>query len=157
MKMEKKKYLSNSEILIKAASYCAYQERCHKEVLEKLAELGAYGQEADLILLKLIEDNYVNEERYAKAFAGGKFRVKRWGRQKIKRELKMREISDYCVAQALNEIEEDAYLETLAGLVAAKLKSVKATNELQRKHKTHQYLLSRGYESNLIWDCLNGK
>lgn len=153
--MEKKKYYSNSEVLIRAAKYCAYQERCHKEVLEKLGELGVYGNDADIILLRLIEDNYVNEERYAKAFAGGKFRVKQWGRQKIKRELKMRDISDYCIEGALKEIEEDAYLKTLKKVVQTKYKMIKAKNDIERKYKTAQYLVSRGYESNLIWDCLN--
>ncbi len=155
--MKEKKYYSKSEVLIKAANYCAYQERCHQEVIAKLAELGVYGMDADVMLLKLIEDNYVNEERFAKAFAGGKFRVKQWGRFRIKRELKMRGISDYCIQEALKEIDETDYMNTLKKGVAAKYKSVKAINDLQRKHKTAQYLLTRGFESELIWKCLNEK
>jgi regulatory protein len=152
--MEKKKYYSEQEALIKAASYCAYQERCHKEVLARLHELGVHGIAADAMLLRLIQDNYVNEERFAKAFAGGKFRVKQWGRQKIARELKMREISDYCITQAMKEIDPDEYLATLAELVQHKYKTVKAANEMQRRYKTAQYLTGRGYEHDLVWDCL---
>ena len=149
-----KKYISENEALIKAASFCAYQERCHKEVLEKLADLGIYGLDADEMLLRLIQDNYVNEERFAKAYAGGKFRVKQWGKQKIMRELKMREVSDYCIAEALKEIEEADYQETLSKILEQKYKTVKAMNELQRKHKTAQYAISRGFESQLIWQLL---
>ena len=102
-----------SPILLKAASYCAYQERCHNEVRNKLADWGVYGLEADQVILQLIELNYLNEERFAVAFAGGKFRVKQWGRLKIKRELKVRGVSDYCIQMAFKEIDADDYFETL--------------------------------------------
>ncbi|MBC7382143.1 MAG: regulatory protein RecX [Bacteroidia bacterium] len=152
--MEKKKYISEKDALIKVAGYCAYQERCHKEVREKLSELGVFGLEADEMLLRLIQDNYVNEERFAKSYAGGKFRVKQWGKQKIKRELKLRNISDYCIRQALNEIDEDDYLCNINELIQHKYKTVKAVNDMQRKYKTAQYMLAKGYENDPVWDCL---
>ncbi len=153
--MNSPKNTGENETLIKLAAYCAYQERCHKEVLAKLADLGVFGSTAAAILLRLIEDNYVNEERFAKAFAGGKFRVKQWGKQKIIRELKIRDISEYCIQQGLREIEDEDYFKTLKELVQDKYDKVKFTNALQRKYKTAQYAITRGFESNLVWDILS--
>lgn len=144
--------ITPSEALLKAAHYCAYQERCHNEVRHKLADWGIYGQEADQVIAKLIEQNYLNEERFAKAFVGGKFRVKQWGRLKIKRELKIRGLSDYCINLALREIEDDVYVHTLRSLMQSKLKSVKASNPLEAKHKVYHYLATKGYEGDLILD-----
>ena len=152
--MEFKKNLTPNQALLKAASYCAYQERCHDEVMEKLSEWGIYGEDAGNILLKLIEQNYLNEERFAKAFAGGKFRVKHWGRIKINQELKFRKISDFCIRMAMKEINEDDYLETLKKLATEKYGSLKEKNPLIKKNKTATFLMSKGYEPDLIWDCL---
>jgi regulatory protein len=152
--MEFKKNLTPNQALLKAASYCAYQERCHDEVMEKLSEWGIYGDDAGNILLKLIEQNYLNEVRFAKAFAGGKFRVKHWGRIKINQELKFRKISDYCIRMAMKEINEDDYLETLKKLSSEKYDSIKEKNPLIKKNKTAVFLMSKGYEPDLIWDCL---
>ena len=152
--MEFKKNLTPNQALLKAASYCAYQERCHDEVMEKLSEWGIYGEDAGNILLKLIEQNYLNEERFAKAFAGGKFRVKHWGRIKLNQELKFRKISDYCIRMAMKEINEDDYLETLKKLAEEKHDSIKEKNPLIKKNKTAAFLMSKGYEPDLIWDCL---
>jgi regulatory protein len=119
-----------------------------------LQELGFYGNEAGEMVLKLIEQNYLNEERFAKAYAGGKFRVKKWGRLKIKRELKSRAISDYCINLGLKEIEEDLYTTVLNKLAEEKFNSLKTKNSFEAKHKVYQYLASRGYESDLIADCI---
>jgi len=148
------KTLTPQQALLKAASYCAYQERCHSEVEEKLAEWGIYGTDAGEILVKLVEQNYLNEERFAKAFAGGKFRVKHWGRQKIRQELKARKVSEYCINAGMKEIDEDAYLETITELANEKLETVKDKNQLVKKNKTAQYLISKGYESDLVWNIL---
>jgi regulatory protein len=144
--------ITPSEALLKAAHYCAYQERCHNEVRHKLAEWGIYGAIADELILKLIEQNYLNEERFAKAFAGGKFRVKQWGRLKIKRELKIRGLSDYCISLALKEIEEENYLNTLKDLMLSKLNAVKTAHPLEKKQKVYHYLATRGYEADIILD-----
>ncbi|OYU95728.1 MAG: RecX family transcriptional regulator [Bacteroidetes bacterium B1(2017)] len=153
MPKEQKK-LSPQEILLKIASYCAYQERCHNEVLHKLAEWGVYGQEADQQLLKLIEQNYVNEERFAKAYAGGKFRVKHWGRLKIKRELKLRGISDYCIQLALKEIEDNDYQATLLKLVQDKMATLKGKHPLEANRKIYHHVATKGYEGDLIMDAI---
>lgn len=150
-----KKTLTPQQALLKAASYCAYQERCYKEVEEKLAEWGIYGTDAGEILIKLSEQNYLNEERFAKAFAGGKFRVKKWGRTKIRMELKQRKISDYCINKGLAEIDEDVYLNTLTEIALEKWGATKQPNRIAKRYKVYQYLVSRGYESDLIQTVLN--
>jgi regulatory protein len=152
---KEQKYISRTDAIIKVASYCAYQERCHNEVKAKLADLGFYGEEANEIMLQMIEQNYLNEERFAKAYAGGKFRVKKWGKLKIKRELKARAISDYCIQLGLKEIDGDLYLLTLQNLAQDKMESLKTKNPFEVKHKVYLYLATRGYESDLIADCLN--
>jgi regulatory protein len=150
----KKKYLSRSEALQKLMSYCAYQERCHDEVKQKLFDLGVYYEEADVIIVDLITNNFLNEERFAKAFAGGKFRVKKWGRKKIIQELKMKKISDYCIKQGMKEIDAEDYWSVLNQLAEQKMASLKDKNVLVKKNKTSKYLASKGYEMDLIWDVL---
>ena len=96
-----KKYLTKEQALQKIKHYCAYQERCHNEVKEKLYNLGVWKKEHDEIIATLIEENYLNEERFAIAFAGGRFRIKKWGRVKIKYELKQKQVSDYCIKKSI--------------------------------------------------------
>lgn len=141
-------------ILNKLRHYCAYQERCHEEVRTKLLSLKIYGNELEEVINKLIEDDFLNEERFAKAYAGGKFRMKKWGRLKIQNELKQRKISDYCIKKGMAEIEEDDYLKTLKQLVNASLKKYKSTNPFETKTKTGRYLISRGFESDLVWKAI---
>jgi regulatory protein len=150
-----KKTYTPQQALLKAASYCAYQDRCYKEVEEKLAEWGVYGTDAGELMLKLSEQNYLNEERFAKAFAGGKFRTKKWGRNKIRIELKQRKISDYCIKQAMKEIDDLVYEETLKQLAEEKFEEQKDKNILLRKNKTAQWLMGKGYEADLIWSTLS--
>lgn len=154
MEENKKQKLTPQQAMLKAASYCAYQERCHEEVTEKLSEWGIYGNDAGNILSKLIEQNYLNEERFAKAFAGGKFRVKKWGKIKINSELKFRKISEYCIRMAMKEINADDYLSTLKKLADEKFESIKEKNILVKKNKTAVHLMGKGYEPDLVWDCL---
>lgn len=141
-----KKHLTKEQALQKLKHYCAYQERCHIEVKEKLYNLGVWKKEHDEIIAALIEENYLNEERFAIAFAGGKFRVKQWGRVKIKYELKQKQVSDYCIKKALKQIDEDEYIKTLAKLAKDKYNSLKSEQYLIRKKKTMDYLLAKGYE-----------
>jgi regulatory protein len=145
-----KKHLTKEQTLQKLKHYCAYQERCHRDVRDKLYELGVWKKDHDEIIATLIEENYLNEERFAIAYAGGKFRVKQWGRVKIKYELKQKQVSEYCIKKALKQIEEEEYLKRLTNLSKAKYASLKAEQLLVRKKKTMDYLLGKGYEPELI-------
>ena len=147
-----KKYLSYDKALRKLQAYCAYQERCHQEVRQKLLDLGIYGDDLDQIIAELIEDNFLNELRYAIAFAGGKFRVKKWGRRKIERALKQNRISDYCIRKALaSELPEADYHATLLQVLHKKNRLLNARNDYERRQKLALYALDRGYESSLVW------
>jgi regulatory protein len=145
-----KKQLTKEQALQKLRHYCAYQERCHSEVKEKLYHLGVWKKDHDEIIAALIEDNYLNEERFAIAFAGGKFRVKQWGRVKIKYELKQKQVSEYCIKKALKQIAEEEYKATLEKLAKEKYASLKGEQYLVRKKKTMDYLVAKGYEIGLI-------
>jgi len=136
--------------------YCNYQERCHKEVRNKLLENRADEEEINQLITELIEENMLNEERYARAFARGKFRMKQWGRRKIVYELKQHDISEYCIRKALTEIDEDEYLVTLKKLTANKaLELKKEQNVYSRKSKLYRYLTQKGFESDLVQASIN--
>lgn len=149
-----KKRHTPEEALPKAQKYCAYQERCHQEVRNKLYELGLYPNEVEEVIMKLIEQNFVNEERFAIAYVGGKFRVKKWGRNKILQELKLRQISDYCIRQAMKEIPDRDYIKTLQSLIAKKEKEVRESNLFKKRQKIAKYLITKGYEPELVWSEL---
>ncbi len=135
----------------KAKHYCGYQERSHDEVKQKLYGYGLYKTEVEELLSKLIEENYLNEERYAIAFAGGKFRMKQWGKTKIKYELKLKKVSEYCIKKALSGIDEADYLKTLNKLADEKLRTLKGEKNIFIKMKKLQnYLAGKGYEYDLI-------
>ncbi|AMS27179.1 hypothetical protein AEM51_09300 [Bacteroidetes bacterium UKL13-3] len=150
-----RKTYTPQQALLKAANYCAYQERCYKEVEDKLYEWGIYGTDAGEILIKLSEQNYLNEERFAKAFAGGKFRVKKWGRNKIRQELKQRKVSEYCIKKGLAEIDDAVYVETLEEVARQKWDATKQPNIIAKRYKVYQYLISRGFENEFIQVVLN--
>ena len=150
MFMQFKKYVTEEDALKKIKHYCAYQERCHSEVKEKLYSFGLYKQPVENILSKLIEDNYLNEERFAIAFAGGKFRMKHWGRKKIEYELRQKQVSTFCIKLALKAIDEKDYHSSLLKLATAKWNSVSDEVVYARVAKTYAYLLQKGYESSLI-------
>lgn len=144
-----------AEATQKLESYCAYQERCHEEVLQKLKSLNMIPQAIDAIIGHLIEHNFLNEERYARAFARGKFRIKKWGRRRIVQELKLRAISRYNIEAALKEIDETAYAETFNNLAEHLWQASSESNLFKKKKKVLDALLRKGYESNLIYDKLN--
>lgn len=150
-----KKKLTLQQALLKAQQSCAYQERCQQEMRDKLYEWGLYADAVENIIAELISTNFIDEERFAKTYAGGKFRIKKWGRIKIKIELKKRKLSEYCIKQAMKEIQEDAYWETLKQIAAKKSKEVKEKHLEIKKQKVAQYLISRGFETDLVWDALN--
>jgi len=139
-----KKILTKEQALQKLKQYCAYQERCHQEVKEKLYSLGVWKRDHDEIIATLIEENYLNEERFAIAYAGGKYRIKSWGRVKIKYELKQKQVSEYCIKKALKQIDETDYVATLRKLASEKYQSLKGEQYLIRKKKTMDYLMGRG-------------
>lgn len=145
------------EAFRKIKHYCAYQERNHRETKEKLYSFGLYKHEVEQLLSQLVEENYLNEERFVMAFAGGHFRMKQWGKSKIKYELRQKGISEYLVKKALNAIDEDDYEKTFKKLAEVKLKTLKSEkNIFIKKKKVQQYLLQKGYESALITTFLNG-
>lgn len=145
-----KKTLTKEQALQKLHQYCAYQERSHSEVQQKLWDMGVKRAEHDEVIASLIEDDYLNEERFAIQFAGGKFRMKGWGRKKIYYGLKEKKVSDYCIKKAMNAIDEEAYIKTLNHLAEKKYESLKGEQYLVRRKKTIDYLLQKGYEPELI-------
>jgi regulatory protein len=152
-----KKKLTPQQALLKAQQTCAYQERCQQEMRDKLYEWGLYSNDVENIIADLITTNFLNEERFAKTYAGGKFRIKKWGRVKIKIELKRRKISDYCIKKAMAEIPESDYIKTLEELIRKKAKEVKEKRIEVRNYKIAQYIMSRGFEGDLIWDILKAE
>ncbi|NOT50408.1 MAG: RecX family transcriptional regulator [Chitinophagaceae bacterium] len=152
-----KKQLTKEQALQKLKHYCAYQERCHSEVKEKLYSLGVWKRDHDEIIAALIEESYLNEERFAIAYAGGKWRIKQWGRVKIKYELKQKQVSEYSIKKALKQIDEEEYLKMLHKLAKEKYAALKHEQYLIRKKKTLDYLITKGFEPALIITILNEK
>jgi regulatory protein len=151
-----KKYLTKEQAIQKLRHYCGYQERSHSEVQQKLWDLGVRKAEHDEIISSLIEDDYLNEERFAKQFVGGKFRMKDWGKKKIYYALKEKKISDYIIKTAMKEIDEEAYRKMLQELAEKKYELLKDEQYLVRKKKTMDYLLQKGYEPELVTGVVNG-
>lgn len=135
--------------------YCVYQERCHKEIEQKLRSYNMIPEARQHIIVHLIDHNFLNEERFSKSFASGKFNIKKWGKQRITRELRFRDISDYNIKSALKEISEEDYLSTFHALAEKKLESLTETNNFKKKKKLCDYLLYRGWESPLVYDKVN--
>jgi len=143
--------LTPLQALPKLKQYCAYQERCHSEAKEKLYSYGIYNNDAEAIISKLIEEDYLNEERFAIHFAGGRFRIKQWGKVKIKYELRQKQVSEYCIKKALKAIDPDDYEKLLAKLAEQKLKTLKSEkNIFIKKRKLQDFLLQRGFENDLV-------
>jgi regulatory protein len=145
-----KKQLTKEQALQKLKQYCGYQERSHYEVKQKLYDLGVWKKDHDEIVSALIENNYLNEERFAMAFAGGKWRIKQWGRIKIKYELKQKQVGDYCIKKALKQIEEEEYITVLQKLAKEKYTGLKGDQYLIRRKKTMDYLIQKGFETELV-------
>ena len=141
--------------LPKIKQYCAYQERCHSEVRDKLYSFGLRKTEVEEIISTLITQNYLNEERFAIHFASGKFRIKQWGKIKIKQSLKLKQVSEYCIKKALKEIDSKEYQKTFQKLAELKLKTLKSErNIFIRKRKMQDFLLQKGFENEMIREFL---
>lgn len=147
-----KDVFSVQEALKKIEHYCAYQERCHDEVVQKLRTMKMDADEIDTIIVKLIQDNFLNESRFACSFARGKHRIKFWGKNRIVNELKFRNIGQYNINLALKEISNEEYLDTFDKIALRNWDSIKETNIQKKRKKFCDYLLRKGFESNLIYD-----
>lgn len=139
----------------KIKNWCAYQERSHNETRYKLIEYGLSMDDADQIIVKLIADNFLNEERFALALTSGKLRIKHWGRNKIKIELKKHKVSDYCINKAMKSIDYDEYEKILQTVIEKKFTSLGASDSKKNFYTTLKYVASKGFESNLITEHLN--
>ncbi len=153
--MNKKKVFTVDEIKKKLEYYCVYQDRCHKEVEQKMREYSLIPEGKELILLHLMQHNFLNEERFAKSFARGKFRIKKWGKQRIVRALKYKEISTYNIKTALKEIDDDDYLQTIFTISERRNEIIKETYIHKRKKKLIDYLFRKGYEADLIYKTIH--
>ena len=152
-----KKQLSPEQATVKIRHYCAFQERTHQEVKTKLSSFGISWSDANQILSSLIEEGFLNEERFAKAFVGGKFRMKGWGRKKIEMELKKRQVSAYSIQKALREeIDPQAYEASLLKQMEKKWNALKGPGNTiyVKQSKVRQYLLSKGFENNIITNTM---
>ena len=136
-------------------NYCAYQERCHKEVVQKLYNMRMIPEAIDLVVVHLLEHDFLNETRFAKTYARGKFRVKKWGRKRIELELKKREIGTFNIKEAFKEIPDTEYLNTFHELAEKKAATLKDPEPFKKKKKLADYLLYRGWESHLVYDKVN--
>lgn len=155
--MPNKPYISRDDALRRLQRYCAYQDRCHQEVRRKLLDLGIYGDDLENIIAELITDNFLNEERFARSFARGKFQTKGWGRLRILQELKARQISAYCQRKALEEIPEMAYREKLEQVLQKKSRELDGEEPFKARQQLVQYALRRGYEMELILEAVDRK
>ncbi|MBT1685367.1 regulatory protein RecX [Dawidia soli] len=149
--MEHGKRLTPAAAKQKIYRYCAYQERSHQEVRDKLYEYGLYTSDVDEILSHLITEGFLNEERFAKAFAGGKFRMQHWGRVKIVHELEAHGLTKNCINLGLKEIDEEDYQRVLHDVLARKLAQLDVTNPFVTRDKLARYAIQKGFEPDLVW------
>ena len=153
--MQQRKRLTPGQALQNIKQFCAYQDRSHSEAKERLYSFGLNTTEVENIVSELIQEDYLNEERFARAFARGKFRMKKWGKVKIKYELKHRQVSEYCINKGLSEIDEDEYQKTLSKLADEKFRMLRTEkNMYTKKKKALTYLLQKGFERDLVMDAI---
>jgi len=139
----------------KLEHYCAYQERCHQEVRKKLQAMHMIPEAIDAVIGHLLEHDFLNEERFAKTFVSGKFKIKKWGKRRLVQELKQKDISKYTINLAIGTIGDEDYIETFNALAEKRLSSITETTVLKKKRKLADYLLYRGWESHLVYDKVN--
>lgn len=156
--MWKRQALSAEQALQKARHYCGYQERCHSEVQEKLYSFGLRKPQVEAALAALIEEDYINEERFAIQYAGGHFRLKQWGKVRIRYQLKQKQVSEYCINKALAVIDQEEYTRTLNRLAEQKWEKLSDADSFAvRRRQLHQYLLQKGYEADRVVAVLPAK
>jgi regulatory protein len=145
---------SQEEAFEKLTTFCAYQERCPWDIRRKLSEKGITDDKAEELIAELIAAEFVDEERYARSFVRGKFRMKKWGRSRIQRELKMRQVQEKTIKLALKEIDPVEYYDTLLSQTEKKLASTKEADPFKKNYKVSQYLMSKGFEYDLIKEAI---
>ncbi len=152
-----RKSFTPTEAFIRATRYCAFQERSHHEVRNKLYEYGLHRNDVEELITRLITEGFLNEERFAKAFAGGKFRMKKWGRNKIAHVLEAHKVTPRCIQKGLDEIDEREYIKTLRNLLKKKLSQNEGTNLFKKRDKVARFAIGKGYEPELVWGILKEK
>lgn len=152
--LNKLKIFSREQCRLKAETYCAYQERSQQEVRNRLYEWGLHQQDVEEIISELIAENFLNEERFARAYTLGKFRIKAWGKLKIKQGLRLKGISEKLIIKSLNEIDGDDYLSKLKQILEKKSATIIETDSLKRRYLLSRYASTKGYESDLISEIL---
>ena len=153
--MQTKKTYTLQEATKKLESYCAYQERCHQEVVQKLTGMHMIPEAIDVIMVHLLQHNFLNEERFAKTFVRGKFKIKAWGRNRIAFQLKQKGVGKVNINNALAEITDEEYIGLFNDLADKKASSIKEPNKLKKKKKFIDYFLYRGWESHLVYEKAN--
>jgi len=153
--MPEKEEQAFSFILSKAQAYCTYQERCINDLSIKLREWNIKDGVAEKIINKLVDDDYINEERFARNYAGSKFRIKKWGKNRIIYEMKRKCIPDLIVQIGLEEIEDEEYINAIKELLSKKSFTISEKDPLKRKQKLARFAIAKGYRSGLVWDILN--
>lgn len=151
---KKRTQLSKEDALYHMQKVCAMQERSHSEIRTRLIEHGVFGEELEQVIAELISENFLNEERFAKAYVSGKFRIKRWGKMKILKELKYRRISEYSIRKAMEQIDYDEYLETITTLLIKKNANIRAKDIWDRRKKLTSYATQKGYEYEIIKEAM---
>lgn len=156
LEKKKQKTYTPKEALVKAAAYCAYQDRTQQEVRDKLYSYGLEPDDVEELIIRLSQEKLIDEERYAQSYVRGKYGLKKWGRRKIMQGLKVKGISDYCIKQGMKEIDPELYEQNLHHLLEKKNATEKEKNPFARRQKLSYYLMSKGYESDLVQDALKG-
>ena len=154
MKVNKIKSYTLAQAQKKLEYYCAYQERCHKEVIAKLKTLGMIPSVIDKIISELIKANYLNETRFTQSFVRGKFRIKKWGKNRILQELKVRDISSFNIKLGMKEISDDNYQKTFYDLFEKRRREVKQLTKTEQKKKIFSYMSYRGWENSKVYEAL---
>ena len=154
MKQSEKSQHAVKQAKLKAARFCAYRERTQQEVRDKLYQYGLHEEQVEELISDLITEGFINEERFAKAYAGGKFRLKKWGKLKIQRGLEQHGLTTYCISKGLESLEHDDYEATLSSLTEQKWQRLQEPDVFVKKHKTATYLIGKGYEPELVWTLL---
>jgi regulatory protein len=147
--------MDRKEAFQKAQSYCTYQERSQQEVRDKLYSLGLHGNDVENVLADLITAGFLNEERFARAYAGGKFRINGWGKNKIRNGLIQKKVSPKCIELGLSEINEKDYITELRQVLSSKLKGISKKEFIKLRNQAARYAIGRGFESDLVWGILN--
>lgn len=154
-KKRPKKIYDKKSAKVKIEQYCAYQERSQQETRDKLYDMGLHQKDVEELISELITDNFLNEERFAITYARGKFRMKQWGKIKIKQHLKLKRVSDYCIKKAIAQINDKDYLETISSLIEKKSKEIKENDPYIKKNKLARFIVGKGFEQDIVWDVVN--